>query len=396
MSIVSEAVDQLSSLEDLCSEWDELAVTAAQPCSSPAWMLGWWRYLHPDGAGLNVVAVREEERLIGLAPLWRMERGRSEGAGGHLDFLAGGSFSSSVALLSAPGRAREVGAAVGAALSGSDLPPESIDVGPAVAGAEWPEALRAGWGGRRRPLLLRAEAISSPVINLGGFEDFDAWLAARGRSFRSNFRRRSRRLEKEGGTFRQSTAATVDEDIGTFVRLHRERWRDRGSSRMVEMGDRLALFLADLARDLGTEDRFRLHLLELDGKPVAAAFYVAAGGEVALINTGWEDSHHQLAPLQLLQGFAVSDGLARGDRRINLGRGANRAKLSVADGDEPVVEAIMLPSGADLPAALLHRRRFVRRCAQERVRAVMPEEAYDRLRQLKRRLRGSPAQPAPE
>ncbi len=376
-------VERESELDGLFDAWDELAVAAAEPLSSPAWMLAWWRHVAPAGSVPHVVAVRDGERLVGLAPLWSRP-----GGGACLDFFAGGSFSSSVAVLATPGREAEVAAVVGGTLACGPRPPELLDLGPAEAAARWPEALRDGWSGGPRPLVLRAEATPSPVINLDGVENLEAWIATRGRSFRSNFRRRTRQLERDGGSFRECSEDTLEEDVRTFARLHVDRWRNLGSSRMAAMGDALPAMLVDLGRNLGTGRRFRLHLLEVDGRPIAASLLLEAGGEVALINTGWDEDFHQLAPLQLLQGQAVADGLLRGDRRINLGRGASRAKLSAADGDEPVVEAIMVPWGRRTPAALTRARRFVRRCAQERVREAMSDEAYDRLRTLKRRVKG--------
>jgi CelD/BcsL family acetyltransferase involved in cellulose biosynthesis len=376
-------VDRDSELARLIDAWDELAVAAAEPLSTPAWMLAWWRHAAPAGAVPHVVAVRDGERLVGLAPFWH---GPDDDR--HLDFFAGGSFSSSVAVLAVPGREVEVAAAVGGAFAGSERPPQLIELGPAEAAARWPAALRDGWTGGPPPLVLRAEAIPSPVINLEGIEDLDAWVADRGRSFRSNFRRRTRQLERDGGAFRECSEDTLVDDVATFARLHNDRWRNLGTSRMAAMGDALPAMLVDLGRDLGPGRRFRLYLLEVDGHPIAASLLLEAGGEVALINTGWDEDFHQLAPLQLLQGHAVADGLRRGDRRINLGRGASRAKLSAADGDEPVIEAIMVPWGPGTPAALVRARRFVRRCAQERVREAMPDQAYDRLRTLKRRVKG--------
>jgi CelD/BcsL family acetyltransferase involved in cellulose biosynthesis len=355
-------------------------------------MLGWWRHAAPSGAALQVLTVREGDRLVGMAPFWTM---RGAGSSLRVDLLAGGGFSSAVTLPSVAGREGEVAAAVGAALADSPRPPDLVELGPAVTAAAWPAALREGWGGRVRPPVLRAEPMSAPVINLAGFDDFDAWLAARGRSFRSNFRRRTRWLDEAGGSFRQCSAETLDVDIATFVRLHADRWQGLGTSRLIAMGDELAPMLTELAHELVPGDRFRLYVLEVDRRPIAVAFYMAAGGEAVLINTGWDDAHHRLAPLQLLQGYAVRDCLARGEHRITLGRGASRAKLSVADADEPVIEATMIPLGARTPAALLESRRFARRCAVERVRAVMPEKAYDRLRILKRRVTGEPRQPVP-
>jgi CelD/BcsL family acetyltransferase involved in cellulose biosynthesis len=379
--LAATVVDQVSALVELAPEWDELALAAVSPTSSPGWMLPWWDHAAPAGATLNVVAVHEGDRLVGLAPFCRVDLGQ----GTRLEVLAGGSFSSTVTVPAAPGREAEVATAVAAALARSPRPPDSIEIGPAATEDPWPRALRSAWPGRR-PLVLDAEPIPAPVIELdeGGFE---GWLESRRPSFRKAVRRRRRGFEKAGGTFRQCTEETFEADIEAFARLHASRWRGLGQSRLVEMEERLRPMMIDVARALGPGERFRIHLLEVAGEPIAAALSIEAGGEVSAVNTGWDQAHRHLSPLQLLQVDAVEDSAARGDRRINLGRGASEAKLAVATGEEQVVEALLLPLTARAPVALFEERRFVRRCAQERVRAAMPESAYDRLRTLKKRLK---------
>jgi CelD/BcsL family acetyltransferase involved in cellulose biosynthesis len=146
--------------------------------------------------------------------------------------------------------------------------------------------------------------------------------------------------------------------------------------------------LIEAARELGPGKRFRIHLVEVAGRPIAAAFSIEAGGEVAAINIGWDEAYKRLSPSQLLQVEAIADSAARGDRRIDLGRGSSAAKLAVATGDRPVVEGLLVPLGARTPRALYDARHFVRLRVQERVREVMPEEAYERLRTAKRRVIG--------
>jgi CelD/BcsL family acetyltransferase involved in cellulose biosynthesis len=378
--LAATLVDQYAALAELAPEWDALAVAAAQPTSAPGWMLPWWKYAAPAGAELSVVAVREGGSLVGLAPFCRVDRGRSV----HLECLAGGSFSSVVSTLSAEGREREVGAAIAATLAALPRPPDLVDAGPAWSDDPWPDALRVAWPGRR-PVALRAEPISAPLIELdaGGF---DGWLDSRRASFRKTVRRRSRGLEKEGGAFRQCSDETLEADVDAFARLHMERWRTLGKSRLVEMQERLRPMLVEVGRALGPGRRFRIHLLEVEGKPVAAALSIEAGGEVSAINTGWDEAYRNLSPSQLLQVEAVVDSAARGDRRIDLGRGASEAKLAVATGERLAVEGLLVPLSARFPIALYDARHFIRLRVQERMRDAMPDEAYDRLRTLKRRL----------
>jgi hypothetical protein len=64
----SEVITELSELDPLEPEWDELAVANRLPLMSPACFVAWWRQLSPPGAEPRIVAVRDGEQLVGLAP----------------------------------------------------------------------------------------------------------------------------------------------------------------------------------------------------------------------------------------------------------------------------------------------------------------------------------------
>src|SRR5437763_2128442 len=66
--LTADLVDDPAGLEPWRSAWDELAVELAQPCSSPEWMLPWWRHAVPGVAELRTVVVREGDSLVGIAP----------------------------------------------------------------------------------------------------------------------------------------------------------------------------------------------------------------------------------------------------------------------------------------------------------------------------------------
>lgn len=57
--------------DDLRAEWDALAVAAGQPYSLSAWLLAGAE--HWAGADMHVVVLREEGRIVGLAPFSRVQ-----------------------------------------------------------------------------------------------------------------------------------------------------------------------------------------------------------------------------------------------------------------------------------------------------------------------------------
>ncbi len=103
-----EIVDTLDGAESLRGVWDGLAVKAGLPLCAPGWMLSWWRRMAPPEGELRILALREGDELVALAP-WFADRG--EGGRHDLRFL-GAEFSDRVDVLCTAGREREAAAAL--------------------------------------------------------------------------------------------------------------------------------------------------------------------------------------------------------------------------------------------------------------------------------------------
>jgi CelD/BcsL family acetyltransferase involved in cellulose biosynthesis len=377
----AELLADVAGLERIAPAWDALAVAQAQPCSAPAWMLAWWRHVAPRDSELRVVAVHEGSELVGLVPLYEEPGTR------RLRLLASAEdFSPSLAPLAASGRVTEVAAASAALLAPGARRPAELELGPIPTAAPWTAALRERWPGRLRPLLFRRDVQEAPIISLQ-HGSLDAWLAARGYRFRKNARRYRRLFEDAGGTARWSTAATLDADIAAFTRLHAARWEGIGDSRLVALGERLPPFLRDLAHALLPHERFRMLMLELDGEAICADLWIAAGGEVAGINTGWDERHKRLSPATVASLLAIEDCLARGERRMHLGFGRLDYKRAWADASELLAWDRLLLPGPALPRTLAcNAPRMLDRRLRTGLKRALPAEHADRLRAVRDRL----------
>src|SRR5215203_986615 len=71
-----DVIDAPRDFDRLQPEWDALlaASTAATPFLNWGWLRSWWRHLAPS-ASLHVIAVRDRDQLIALAPLMLSRRG---------------------------------------------------------------------------------------------------------------------------------------------------------------------------------------------------------------------------------------------------------------------------------------------------------------------------------
>jgi CelD/BcsL family acetyltransferase involved in cellulose biosynthesis len=340
--MIAELIAGDQGLEEIAREWDDLAVVCGEPTATPAWMLGWSRFVAPDDAEPRVVAVRDRGRLVALAPFY--VRG---GRPGHYRLMAD-DFSATVGLLAAPGRVWEAGQVVAEALAAAPGPPARLDLSPLPVDSPWPRALREGWPGSWRPSLQEHRCEAAATAPLQG--TFDDYMATRGSEFRRTVRRRLRALEADGGSMRISTAATVEADIGAFIRLHESRWEKRGDSRLLRLGPRLRALLEALADRLVDSARFRLWMVEVDDKPICADLSLVAGGEIVGINTGWDEEYKKLAPAQIVTIRKIQDAYERGETRLDMGWGSLAYKRAFADGTEAIRWCTMVAPGRSWPA----------------------------------------------
>ncbi len=384
---------ELARLEEIQDAWDALAIANAEPTSGPAWMLGWWRHVAPPGAQLRVVAVHDRNELIGIVPLCTEPRDP------HRYRLLAHDFTSSVTPLAQADRTWEVAGAAAERVSRARPRLTALGLAPLLASSPWATALRDVWPGRMQPLMLRHSVANAPTITLD-HTSLEDWLSSRGSSFRANARQRRRQFERAGGTARMSTYETVAADIQKFIVLHAGRWQkleQLGKSRLAALGDRLPLLLGELAQALLPTERFRLLLLELEGEPVAAQLAIAAGGELAGINTGWDERFKRFSPARLAVLYTLEDCFARGERRLSLGReesyrltqGTSSYKLGFADGNNPVAESVLIPVGVRLARTLMATN-DVSRQIRRRIRRTLSDDEVDKLRDLLNTLRRSP------
>src|ERR1700729_592399 len=355
--ITSHIIEDLPGAEQLSPEWDALARVNALPMDSPAWMLAWWRHQAPPGARLRIVAVHDGNHLIGLAPLYcnPRERGRPT-----VYRLLAADFSTSVSPVAAPNRAWEVAEAIGCALGESDPHPDLLALEPMPLASPWTVALRDRWPGSLRPLALRYDLQSMPVVSLHD-DSFDAWLAGRSAKFLSSMRRLERLCADEGGTMRLSTTQTLREDVESFARLHAMRWEGRGQSRLSALGDRLRETLLDTGHALLNDKhsnpseegpRFRLRIMEIAGETICADISIAGGREIVGFNMGWDERFKRMSPALLAFLYKIRDGFDYGDHRVQLGWGGHSYKLRFANGNAPITWNLVLPAGPRPPIAL--------------------------------------------
>jgi CelD/BcsL family acetyltransferase involved in cellulose biosynthesis len=385
MQLVGEAelITEVDSLEGLAAEWDALAVTCGEPQMSPAWIGPWWRHLALPGAEPRVAAVRDGETLIGLAPFFVNHR-----TGQRVDYrLMDIRIFGRLCPLAVPGREWEVAGAVAGTLARAHPRPDILAMEALPLTSCWPLAMRDQWPSQMRPVLSQYLVCGCPTVSLGegSFED---WLAAKSSNFRGQMRRLSRRFQADGGIARTSTPATLRADVGAFVRLHGARWEGRGESNLVALGESLSPMLREVGERLLASGRFRMRMLELDGEPISAQLFLAAGPRVLYVNGGWDERFAHFKPHMLGLFGAIEDAFARAEQTLDLGLGEQQYKLRFSDGDDPVAWNVLMVPSRRLPLTWARTApMLMKSAAREAVKRGLSPAQADRLRGLLARIR---------
>lgn len=307
--IQAEVLRERAPDDSLADAWRELAELRENPFLTPEWYAAWLA-ANPDEEAFAIVW-RPEGEVRGVLPLVRAGRGplrtlRFAGA------RRGDWFTPACAREDEPAMAAACAALLKGERGGWQLRLDRIDVDSA-----WPQAL---WAGTARSAIVPARPRRTDVLPYIAFEEggFDAYLAGRSRNFRSQLGRRRRKLEREHGLgFRATTeAGQLDADFDTFLRLHDERWDDRGGSSSDSA--QVREFQRAFARAALERGWLRLWTAEADGAPQAAWYGWRIGDRYCYSLSGLGKDYERLALGTVLLAHTIEQAAAEGAQVYDL------------------------------------------------------------------------------
>ena len=344
-----ETVTTKERFEELANEgWDELvgAMRSPSPFFLHAWLGEWWREL-ADGRELRVHTANRDGRLVAAVPLAR--RGRV------LEFMAGEDAPLGDVLL----REGEDGSVAA----------ELVERAAGAGGYAFADL----FGARHRTRLLESpaarrlrlvERVEAPVLDLSA--GWEAVYRAKTSSKKRNLHGRRRRQLAELGRVEVSVARSAEELEAALVdafRIHELRWHGRpDSSRFATPSGRrfnLAAFRA--LAPLGVP---RIVTLSLDGRAIAFHAFLAFHRTMFVYRLGFDPALARHSPGLVNTLDTLEAAAAEGITRVEFLGGAERYKVELADGVEPLYEAIGLargPTGHVRAAARLAGIRLRRR-----------------------------------
>lgn len=291
-----QLVTDVAALRGLAPEWHALLerTASAEPMRSPAWLLAWWD-VYGAGRELRVGVFRDEERLVGLAPLcvrryWHrpgIPFTRLEFLGADVDEMDG-PCSQYLGPIAQSGyeesftkqfvqeiHRSEFGSwheLILSSMNGEETFTTMLEDGFSTAGAR----------------VHRDVSTEAPYLTLPA--TWDTYLKSLVKKKRANLTRALRDFDAWAGTdWRIEAANTLDELTRgqTLLRaLHEQRWRDDEQSAGAYASPRFTAFHDAAMPRLFADGKLDLFWLTVRGEPIAVHYQIVANGKAYFYQCG--------------------------------------------------------------------------------------------------------------
>ena len=330
-----EVFTAVSAFQDLRAEWRQLLgqVPFQSVFFTPEWQETWWRHFGVTRQ-LHMLTVRSSDgTLQGLVPL--MSSPGIEGTA-RLELLGDLELCDYLDVLMAPARQHEVGHAVVEYLIGNggeevEICLQNLAQHSATSAVFQDCLLHSG-------LTVEVEQIETcPTVLLPS--EWEAYLALLRGKDRHELRRKLRRAAAAARLEYRvtSAAAQLDEDINTFMVLHRMSQQDAKQGFMTP--EKEAFFRA-MARQLWPQGWLELAFLYADGEPIATLCCFAYGSTYAAYNSGYHPAYGDLSAGIVLFAERIRTAIARGFTAFDFMRGDEPYKYRFGATDRPLYQLL--------------------------------------------------------
>jgi CelD/BcsL family acetyltransferase involved in cellulose biosynthesis len=352
-------IDTKEAFEALRGEWDELLQASAHNnfFLTWDWLHTWWQHLSGD-TRLHVVTVRDADgRLVALAPLaLRPRRWLRLMPFRTIEFMGRGNVGSDyLSVFARKGHEDAALRALADRLTNSKLALEFSHVdGQNAQMRDAATMLRArGWHDYQSTIE------TCPYITLEG-HTWDTYLAALGRTHRTNFKRKLKKLQSlynlrvvEAGTDEERRAA-----LDILINLHLKRRREVGGSDALHTRELLD-FHEQLTAAALRSGALRLQIMWLDDAPVAAMYGFEYDKVFYFYQSGFDSAYATHSVGLVMTGLAIKSAIEGGVREFDFLHGNETYKYLWASAERELVRFELFPP--DATGALLHRLMQARR-----------------------------------
>jgi CelD/BcsL family acetyltransferase involved in cellulose biosynthesis len=174
--------------------------------------------------------------------------------------------------------------------------------------------------------VAMSTAPASPYLQLP--ESWEQLLPSLSRKLQKQLRYYRRLAEREGTVRFRTTSGgeQLDRDLDAFLCLEGSGWKRRRGTAILS-DSRTEQLYREFARRAADHGWLRLHLLELDGRPVAGDLGCSFAGGSFLLKTGFDERYARLSPGLLLRAEALRAAIEEGSRSYDFLGGPDDWKL---------------------------------------------------------------------
>jgi CelD/BcsL family acetyltransferase involved in cellulose biosynthesis len=305
-------VTDVRDLERHRPAWEALVHDTSHPLVQPVWLKAWWRNCAPAGAQLVVVLVFDGEVLVGVAPFYlrrdRLGLVRAE--------LMAAKASIGTGPLAQDGYEVEVADHIASALMAATPRPDVVMLSGVPTAEGWSRLLAEAWPAST--ITVTHKTVPAPFMHLET-DTYEQWLAGQSRNFRSQVRRRRRRLEECGVRFSRATPDDAAAAVQAFTRLHLERWSSRGGSTAIS--DPVARMLNEAVPQMLVNGGCRLYVAEVSTTAVSACLFLNAGRSSSYWLGGFDARYASDSPMIVQLTDVLADLFTSGHKVLDFGAG---------------------------------------------------------------------------
>jgi len=294
------------------------------------WQRTWWRFFSP-GRELILLALREQGRLVGIAPLYRqkLEDGRTV-----IQLVGGTDISDYLNVIALPDYRDQVYQATFEFLTSELADWDEIDLHCIPAASPYRPFHEAAL--KRKLTIQRWVEDVCPVIPLPA--TWDDYLAMLDKKQRHELRRKMRRAEREAvvSWYMTSDLELLQEDVEAFFDLHR---RSTPGKEDFMSGPDMQKFFHEVARFSLAQGWLELSFLLVNGEKAATLFCFGYNNRTLAYNSGYDPQRFgRLSPGIVLLGYHVQDSIAKGRTAFDFLRGDEAYKYRLGGQNSEVLQ----------------------------------------------------------
>ncbi len=311
-------------LDAVCEGWNELLGSLAEPLPfvTPVWQRTWLQHFQGERA-LRIVAARDGERLVGVAPMLV--------AVACAEFVGHYSICDYLDVAVTPGYEGQFWGQVLQGLADDGV--TSFDLRGLLESSPSLAAIEAAAAGAGFSVQREEEAIS-PWVELPA--SWDEYLATLSKKDRHEMRRKMRRLDTAGGDVRFDIITDAAEGCDQLDRLfHLMRISNHHKEEFLARPG-METFFREMTAAMANAGMLRLYSLTFDGEAVAMVLNFDVGGRLYMYNSGYDPAYSHYAVGLMSKAMLLRDAIENGRTAVDFMRGAESYKYDLGGKDRKV------------------------------------------------------------